>query len=88
MIRTWHNPDTSDGYWPVDAVLQLRGPPEARYVQVDFSPPNPDLDLDTEHFEFTDLQDADGRPRSGDGSSPNKWASDEEPGIEHNFKQK
>lgn len=55
-IRTWHNPDSEDvdGFWPVDRVPQLRGPPSSRYVQLIFAPPDLEADVDN-GYEFTDL---------------------------------
>ena len=78
-VRHWHNPVTMDddddgaGTWEVERVLQLRGPPEARYAQLLWAPTDLDLDAYEEHHEFVDLEDADGQPRSGDGSWTYGW---------------
>ena len=53
--------------------MQLRGPPEARYVQLLWAAIDLDLDADDERHEFTDLEDEDGQPRSGDGSWAYGW---------------
>ena len=79
LVRHWHNPATAGdggegaGTWEVERVLQLRGPPEARYVQLLWAPTDLDLDADGEHHEFGDLEDAEGQPRSGDGSWAYGW---------------
>ena len=30
-IQTWENPDAEDGYWAVDALIDVQGPPENRF---------------------------------------------------------
>ena len=77
QVRHWHNPaaigvdNERKGEWEVERVLQLRGPPEARYVQLLWAPG--ELDLEVEQYEFTDLEDANGQPISGDGSWAYGW---------------
>ena len=78
QVRHWPNPDTENdddedaGSWEVERVLQLRGPPHARYVQLLWMV-DPELDLEMEDHEFADVINADGTVSSGDGSWAFGW---------------
>ena len=65
LAQYWDNPNDEDGEWPVDKVLSVRGPPGRRFVQLQWS--EPDDDMDTTDFEHADLEVADGTTKAGDG---------------------
>ena len=71
LAQYWDNPNDADGEWPVDKVLSIRGPPGRRFVQLQWS--EPEDDVDTTDFEHADLEVADGTTKVGDGGWKYGW---------------
>jgi ribonuclease HI len=57
--------------FPVEAVIDMRGPPEWRFVQLVWGPP--EHDEDTSEWEFTDTVDEYGWAKPGDGQWRHGW---------------
>ena len=66
LIKYWDNPSDPDGEWPVQAVLAMRGPPNRRFVQLQWA--EPEDDQDTTEWEYADLLAEDGTANAGDGT--------------------
>ena len=55
LMQYWDNEADSDGEWPVTEVLAMRGPPNRRFVQLQWAEPAEDVDVDTTDWEYGDV---------------------------------